>query len=430
MKKLLATVAAAALAFTATPAQAYTFHDTYPETPKLNPQLPIVHTTHGSDHIKANVLNARPVCNSGEDFRTVVYQASDNFTPAGTISTTNKTSSPIPLTQDLARTQSISLSIQGDRTNTTSVNLGGSVSEDGKSGSVGITKSIVEKIGAQFSYSLSWTAGQKIGPYEVPAGHTGEATFGFRTIHLDGTQQYCKPNGTWSNPTPWRVMAPVKNEVEVKVYDTLAGSWLGDTTPGTPDTPDTTSEPDTSVADPDVVDGPAEEPEIIPEPTLDPGDHEYDLEPYFTVAAGKASGFAGLVALRVKNVGTKQYYQDNLATRFRIDVHTDRGPEGVDRLITPGWFNGAYTRDLGFNKETSTRSFEVTLSNPVRPGQSQLVANLNFGDGNTSEGRLHNYITVTQIGRVAGDVSEYNDQNVDSREATVDHMKRKNKGIF
>ena len=158
---------------------------------------------------------------------------------------------------------------------------------------------------------------------------------------------------------------------------------------------------------------------------------KYDLKPEIRVAAGKAAGFAGLVSISAKNVGSETYYQDFPATSFRIDVHTEKGPKGVDRLITPGWFNGAYTRDLGFDKEKSVRSFEVTLSNPINPGDSQLLANLNFGDGKTKLGRLENYITVTQTGRLEEDKSTSNDQNVDSREVTTtDVMHKPTKGLF
>ncbi|MGJ4139303.1 neuraminidase [Corynebacterium evansiae] len=161
-----------------------------------------------------------------------------------------------------------------------------------------------------------------------------------------------------------------------------------------------------------------------------PGE-KYDLKPEIRVAAGKSAGFAGLVSISAKNVGSEIYYQDFPATTFRIDVHTEKGPKGVDRLITPGWFNGAYTRDLGFDKEKSVRSFEVTLSNPVNPGESKLLANLNFGDGKTKLGRLENYITVTQTGRLEEDKSTSNDQNVDSREVTTtDVMHKPTKGLF
>lgn len=485
MGALLAAGAIAVTGIVAPNASADTFHDKYPETPELNPELPIVETTHGSDHIKANILNPHPVCNSGEDYRTVVYKVTEDFLPAGTISATNKSKDPIPLTQNLSKSQSISVSIQGDRTDQTSINLGGSTSQDGNTGSFGIAKSITTKLGGSISYSLSWNVGQTIGPYQVPANHTGEATYGFRTIDLDGTQQYCRPNGTWSNPTPWRVFAPVKNDVEVKVYshDHLSDSWQGTAHQADPEAAEeaeaveaedtgevTISEPDTSIADPAIQDGEDAQPEIVPENSEDPeGDQpadgetvlaedeveaadaeaeseaeaeegqpaadaevntDYDLEPYFTVAAGKAPGFAGLVAVRVKNVGDKDYFQEDMATRFRIEVHTEDGPEGVDRLITPGWFNGAYTRDLGFDREKSVRTFEVTLSNPIPAGETMLVANLNFGDGLTKLGRIKNYLTVTQIGRLPEDNSTYNDQNVDSREHTQDMMGRANAGIF
>lgn len=158
---------------------------------------------------------------------------------------------------------------------------------------------------------------------------------------------------------------------------------------------------------------------------------KYDLKPEIRVAAGKSAGFAGLVSISAKNVGSEIYYQDFPATTFRIDVHTEKGPKGVDRLITPGWFNGAYTRDLGFDKDKSVRSFEVTLSNPINPGESKLLANLNFGDGKTKLGRLENYITVTQTGRLEEDKSTSNDQNVDSREVTTtDVMHKPTKGLF
>lgn len=155
-----------------------------------------------------------------------------------------------------------------------------------------------------------------------------------------------------------------------------------------------------------------------------------DLAPNLQVSSAKAPGYAGLVAVHVKNVGTDRYYGEFPIVSFRIDVKTASGPKGVDRLITPGWFNGAYTRDLGFNEKTSTRSFLVTLSNPIKKGEDQLIANLDFGDGLTKEGRIVNYITVTQEGRLEGDTSTSNDQNVDSRTATVSDSGKKLPGLF
>ncbi|GAA1351368.1 hypothetical protein [Falsarthrobacter nasiphocae] len=155
-----------------------------------------------------------------------------------------------------------------------------------------------------------------------------------------------------------------------------------------------------------------------------------DLAPYVTVSSAKAPGFAGAVAIRVKNVGSERYYGEFPAVTFRVDVKTEKGPKGVDRLMTPGWYNGAYMRDLGFNESTSTRTFEITLSNPVPVGKDQLVATLNFGDGLTREGRLTNSITVTQTGRLAGDTSTGNDQNISSLTSAKDDFGRPIAGLF
>lgn len=157
---------------------------------------------------------------------------------------------------------------------------------------------------------------------------------------------------------------------------------------------------------------------------------KYDLEPFFTVSGAKATGYAGVVALRIRNVGTARYYADFPAVSFKVEIQTEQGPEGVDRLITPGWFNGAYTRDLGFDPATSTRTFVVTLSNPILAGKEQLVANFQFGDGNTAEGRVINRIVVSQVGRLAEDNSTSNDQKVDSRTATRLDTGGSHSGLF
>lgn len=222
-RKIVGAVGASALLLTVAgaPANAATVENEYPETPVTSEKLPIINTHHGSDHIKANVLNPRPVCNPFEDYRTVVYKATDKFSPVGTISTHNQSKTAIPLTQDLSRTQTISMSVNGDRTSTTSVNAG--AEKDG--GSFGIAQEISQSLGFSASYELSWNVGQTIGPYDVPAGHTGEATYGFRTINMTGTQQYCKSNGTWSTPTAWRAFVPLKNDVKVNVYEDAADSY-------------------------------------------------------------------------------------------------------------------------------------------------------------------------------------------------------------
>ena len=454
MTGLTAGLIVAGTAFAAPLAGATTQTESYPETPALNPDLPIIHTTHGSDHMKANVLNPRPVCNPWEDHRTVVYKVSDRFLPAGTISTTNQTKKDIPLQQDLSKSQSISVSVNGDRTETTSMNLGGKGSGKNAEGSAGISHEIATKIGASASYSLSWEAGQSIGPYDVPPNHTGEATYGFRVLNMTGTQQYCKPNGTWSTPTAWNAMQPVKNEVRVKLYDKLSDSYA----------PNKDAQNTTDVNDPKVVEeekSPEADAEVIKDNEVAPEEkavseaegkkeeeadkkvqedvengktdeakQKLDLKPVLSTSGAKHAGFAGTVALRLENVGTERYYGNYPAVQYRVDVKTAEGPKGVDRLITPRSSNGAHIRDLGFDEKTSTRSFEVTLANPINAGESARVANLDFGDGNTKEGRLKNYIEVTQISRLDGDKSTHNDQNVDSREITVKDTGKKADGLF
>ena len=510
--------------------------ESHPETPTTNPDLPIVHTSHGSDHIKANILNPHPVCNSAEDFRTVVYKATDTFAPAGTISTTNQTDKSIKLQQDLSKSQEISVSISGDRTETTGFNLGGEGSKSGLTGSAGISHEIAKKISGSASYSLSWEAGQSIGPYDVPPNHTGEATYGFRVLNMTGTQQYCKPNGTWSTPTFWSALQPIKNEVRVKNYDKLSDSYapnknaqtttdaknpqvgqedrdpekdaeelnstesnegdapkdkVGDEIEGVEDQDldsdgnskdnsdvkesedegdkesdskesdkketeataddetqkigedeDSDSEDSDKVETnqdenaeenqgPDVDSEPADTDEISDAKDRDSESAEdLDLKPYLQTSGIKAEGFAGTVALNVENVGKKRYYGEYPATQFRVDVKTDEGPEKVDRLITPRSSNGAHIRDLGYDYDKGVRSFEVTLSNPVNPGDKARVANLDFGDGLTKEGRIKNYIEVTQTSRLDGDKSKDNDQNVDSHDKTVTDFGKKHSGLF
>lgn len=96
------------------------------------------------------------------------------------------------------------------------------------------------------------------------------------------------------------------------------------------------------------------------------------LQPYFTTSTWKASGFAGSVALRVKNVGAKRYWGEFPAVTFRVEVATFAGPEGVDRLITTTNYNGSHVRDLGYDFDRGVRTFEVTLSNPVAAGDEML----------------------------------------------------------
>ncbi|EEI62269.1 hypothetical protein [Corynebacterium glucuronolyticum] len=460
--------AAAVVAGLSTTAGAATISDDYNETPLINPELPIVHTFHGSDHIKANILNPHPVCNPWEDYRTVLYKAKDNFTPAGTISATNQTTNDIPLSQSLSMSQSISLNVKGDRSMSTSMNIGGGYSKDGGSVSNGITMSLSQSLGASASYSLSWNQGQSIGPYTIKPGETGEATYGFRTITMDGTQQYCKPNGTWSTPTLWSALAPIKKEVKVKTYSTLAGAHdaVADNkvdhviNENLKNETEPTVEENTSVDAGDVVgdDSAVEEDKVVkPVETeeivsgaeaenkiaeedakaseaKDPSEavnSDYELTPRLTTA--KATGFSGAVALRLKNTGTKRYEPDFPYTTYRIEVKTTAKPGdylyGVDRFMTAGWFNGAYTRDLGFDRDKSVRTFEVTLSNPIEPGEEVLVSNIHFGDGLIRGHRMTNTITVTQTGGHKGDAN-VNAKEFNSADITTDDFGNKAKGVF
>ena len=459
-KAAIAAVAAVAIAGSGITATAQTFEESYPETPATNSALPIIHTYRGSDHLKANILNPRPVCNSTEDYRTIVYKVKDNFLPVGTISTTNLSDSAIPLSQDLSRTQTISASVNGSKTETLS--LGGSGSKKGIEGNIGY--SLAKSLGWDVSGSLSWSVGQKIGPYDVPAGNTGEATYGFRTVTMTGTQQRCRPNGTWATPTAWVANMPVKNEVRVKNYSTPAGSWApnkGAQVTDTVENPNPAYNEDvekietganlddvtavdndeaTDVTNNDIANEGAEVIDEVEENAADEvnevvdeqadAQRDLDLQPYFTASSWKVPGAAGSVALRLKNTGAKRYWGEFPALTFRVEVGTEAGPEGVDRLITTTQYNGTHIRDLGYDYDRGIRTFEVTLSNPILAGDEMLLGAFSFGDGNTKEGRLYNYMKVTQTGRLAGDTSFYNDQDVDSRDVTVSDFNKKIRGVF
>ncbi|MDD7542263.1 MAG: hypothetical protein SPK50_08040 [Mobiluncus porci] len=432
-KHVLASVAGAALLGTAMiiPANADTFQNYGPETVINNANLPLINTYRSASYLKPNVLNAYPVCNAGEDLRTVVYKVTTEFEPKGTISSTNRTAEAIPLTQTLSKTESISFTYKSEL----NAGLSATASTNNAPGTpnASITASLAKTMGYSISYALSYTAGQQIGPYMVPAGNTGEATYGFRTIKMSGTQQACKPNGTWGPAFAWSSKAPVKNEVVVKMYATPDGAigGVGDTNPS-----DNAGFP-----------APTEQFQASTElPTVDPskGDPSLDLKPYLTVSALKSPGFAGAVALRVKNVGSTNYYGEFPTVSFLVKVHRASGPEGVDRLITPGQFKGSTVEDLGFDKATSTRTFRVTVSNLIKPGDTMLIANFNFGDGyigtaNDKDKRLKNWIEVSQLGRLSGDVSVTNDRNLDSRVAnpadakdwvTTTDLGNRNAGLF
>ncbi|AKT51354.1 hypothetical protein [Arsenicicoccus sp. oral taxon 190] len=156
----------------------------------------------------------------------------------------------------------------------------------------------------------------------------------------------------------------------------------------------------------------------------------HDLAVSYQVSALKAPGFAGSVAIHLKNVGSDRYYAEYPLTSSVVKVKTVSGPQGVDRVITPQSFHGAHVRDLGFDAATSTRSFAVTLANPVEKGEDQLVASLSFNDGLTREGRLVQHLVTTQTGRLADDQGGPNDTDVDSRQHTVRDFGRRLPGTF
>ncbi|GMA40760.1 hypothetical protein [Mobilicoccus caccae] len=143
-----------------------------------------------------------------------------------------------------------------------------------------------------------------------------------------------------------------------------------------------------------------------------PGDH--DLAVSYSVSSLKAEGAAGLVAINLKNVGSQRYFAEYPIIGFDVKVVTVKGPEGVDRVITPSSANGAHVRDLGFDTATSTRTFRYTLANPINAKQKAYLGTLSFGDGLTSEGRLVQKIVTTQLTHLEGETPGANDQNVDS----------------
>ncbi|MFC0358941.1 hypothetical protein [Kytococcus schroeteri] len=164
--------------------------------------------------VRSNLLNDKPVCNAWEQYRTHITEVRTSFTPVGAIQTTNLSDKPIPLTQDLSATQSFTLKLDGDFSR--SFTVGGTGSGDNGSGEIAATWT--QAIQPGFSYTMSWTTGQTIGPVDVKPGYAARATYGFNTVSFKGTQQYCKLNGTWSQPTPVSGTAPTAKDVRVEQY--------------------------------------------------------------------------------------------------------------------------------------------------------------------------------------------------------------------
>ena len=168
--------------------------------------------------IKPNSLNPNPVCNPWSQYRTHITSVTNTFTPMGAIQTTNNSDSPVPLTQTLSSTQTLTLKVDGDFGRSFTAGLTGSGSQDGLSGGGNLAATWTQKIAPGFSYSASWTTGQEVGPYTIKPGYVGRATYGFNTVSFKGTQQYCKLNGTWSQPTPLSGIAPTAKDVHIEQY--------------------------------------------------------------------------------------------------------------------------------------------------------------------------------------------------------------------
>ncbi|MBW3086878.1 hypothetical protein KEM60_03107 [Austwickia sp. TVS 96-490-7B] len=162
------------------------------------PALPIVKEQHKRP-VQKNLLNPKPVCNAWEDSRVVIERAQKSFEPVGAVEMRNDTTATIPLTQTLARTHSFTAGISGD--------VGGQ-----------FASAVKATIAPTFAFTMSWNAGQVIGPYQVPAGKTARASYGFGVITFDGTHQFCKLDGTWSKPTRVNGRAPLASTVRVQLY--------------------------------------------------------------------------------------------------------------------------------------------------------------------------------------------------------------------
>ena len=209
-KRSLATGAAVACTlgmFAASPANA----------DSVNQNVDIWHISNAGP-IKPNPYNPNPVCNAWSQSRTHITSVKDTFTPMGAIQTTNTSDAPVPLTQTLSSTQTLTMKIDGDFSRSFTAGLTGSGSQDGITGGANAAATWTQKIAPGFSYSASWTTGQEVGPYQIKPGYVGRATYGFNTVTFSGTQQYCKLNGTWSQPTPLHGIAPTAKDVRIEQY--------------------------------------------------------------------------------------------------------------------------------------------------------------------------------------------------------------------
>lgn len=405
MKKIIPTGIAAALALTGFGfvgvAPAVAADDTtgttvidQPATPTNTTKLPLVHIKRNGP-LKANIINPHPSCNAWEDYRTVITRVRNSFEPVGTVQTSNHNAKEaITTSMSVNRSKSVTLAVSGD--------IGGSY------------KGVNLAIHPSISYTASWSVGQSIGPVTIPAGSTATAVYGFNMVHFDGFQQRCLVNGKWS--APWRYFGSgpsgVAARVQVSPSDVDPAILVVDNNSNPNEAPLAAIDPNTPVVDPSQA------------------NPEYDLAPSLQVSALKAPGFTGRVALKVKNVGKKYYPARNNAIQFRVDVKTVSGPTDVDRLMRMDSMSGASVQDYGFNGETGVRSFIVTLNNNVEVGQTQTLGSIWFGDGLTGLGRIVQDIEVTQVTRVNGDNSNYNDFLVKSENVTKSDFGRALPGLF
>ncbi|WP_162872726.1 hypothetical protein [Austwickia chelonae] len=167
-----------------------------------NVKLPVVKENRRHP-VRHNILNPAPVCNAWQDTRITITKVHAHFKPSGAIETTNNTSGPLPLTQNLTKTKTFNASISG-------------------SFGFDVFSAVKATISPGLSFSMAWNVGQTIGPYQVPPGKTARASYGFNTISFEGTRQGCNLDGTWAKPTYTRGTAPVASNVHVQFYDNPA----------------------------------------------------------------------------------------------------------------------------------------------------------------------------------------------------------------
>lgn len=137
-------------------------------------------------------------------YRTTVRKANEDFVSMGAIFTSNRTSSPVPLAQTLSKTQSF--------TATANAKFSGGFS------------GVQAELGGSVEYSVEWTTGQEIGPFDVKPGTTARATYGWDVIRWSGVQQRCSAFKRWTMPAEVNGIAPVQDHVVLDTYPIGKGS--------------------------------------------------------------------------------------------------------------------------------------------------------------------------------------------------------------